>query len=76
MKDNVISPYELLKPEKRGYYRINSEYYLTKHVIPVLNRGVDGGDGHVDDTTLSDRHTPVVSTDAEHSRGTVVSGAS
>lgn len=71
----MVSPYELLKPEKRGFYRINSEYYLTKHVIPVLNRVVEGMIGDVDDAALPDRHTPMVPADAEHLHGTVVSGA-
>ena len=72
----MVSPYELLKPEKRGFYRINSEYYLTKHVIPVLNRVVEGVIEDVDDTALPDRHASVVPADAEHPCGTVVSGSS
>ena len=41
MKDTVISPYELIKAEGSKWYRVNSQYYITKHLIPVLNRVCD-----------------------------------
>jgi len=34
----VISPYELITAEGSVGYRLNSHYYITKHLIPVVNR--------------------------------------
>lgn len=38
LKDCVLSPNEMLELESRGFVRLHSTYYITKQIVPALDR--------------------------------------
>lgn len=38
LKDSVVSPEQLLQAEQDGSARLNTTYYITKQILPVLHR--------------------------------------